>query len=505
MREIEIKNEDRLLQIINKIITADSSEIKIKIPEESILFKNNLNLKIFQKVIDHSGKIAKIETDSERGKNLISLLRSGSQDDADFSKYQESIKETLVLDDKPEVFNSKKFEFPKINLPKLNFSNLKMLPVFALGIIVVFGLAYYFLIYKMSVNLEILVNSERFVKSFEIKLSSLKNTDLENKILRAESVSTVYQATKEIPTTGKVDGGKKAEGEVKLLNKTEKIIKLSKNTKITYKDSGKEYVYLILENIDVPARTITSTSPETFISGEKTVDAEANSFGSSYNIQAGKTLSVSGYSNSELSAVVSSSFEGGLKSTVNAVSAGDLDEVSRVSLDDFKSKFVFVTSPNKIILKNSESFSISNQKLTAELTQPADKLGVTQDIIVSYMVYDYDQALSFVRSSIKSLIPAGYELYGKDLQIELNSLGSISGISYDNKEANVQLTIRSYKIPTLDSDEISKKLAGKKVSEVSSYLDELGVNYNIESSSGLLNLFGFPKDSSKINVTVTKQ
>ena len=121
------------------------------------------------------------------------------------------------------------------------------------------------------------------------------------------------------------------------------------------------------------------------------------------------------------------------------------------------------------------------------------------------MVYDYEQVLAFVKSSIKSLIPEGYELYGKDLQIELNFLGSSSGAVFDNKEANVQLTVKSYKIPIFSASEIKKSLAGKKVSEASNVLEELDVSYNIESNSGLLNFLGFPSNPEKINVTITKQ
>jgi len=507
MRELEIKKSDRLLNIINKIITAEAGELKITIAEDSILFKNILNLKIFQRVIDNSNVITKIETDSLVGKNMLNQVRNSDQDEADFSKYQESLKEEApeerILETKKE---SKSFEFPKFSLPSFSLSNLKMLPIILVAILLVGSLGYYFLVYKFTANVEILVSAERFVKSFEIKVSSLNNTDVASKILKGEGLSTVYQATKEISTTGKIDGGKKAEGEIKFLNKTDKIIKLASNTKLTFKDSGKEYNFILTEDVDVPTRSLTSTAPETFVSGEKTGNAQATAFGSSYNIGAGKNLTINGYNpTTELSAIVSSSFEGGVKNSLNAVSNDDLKEVSSQSLDDFKSKFVFNSIPGKVVLANSQSFIITSEKFSNKLSEPTDKISVTQDINVSYMIYDYDQALAFVKASMKSLIPDGYELYGKDLQIELSSLGSAQGQNINNKESTAQLTIKSYKIPVLDEAKIKSNLAGKKLSEVTTYLDSIKVNYNIESSSGLLNLLGFPKDLNKINVTVTKQ
>jgi hypothetical protein len=505
MNELRVEKNHRLIYVINKILTSNYEELVVKIPSDSVLFNTGLNIKIIQRVINSSGKKVRIETDSEFGNKLISEVTS-SNDEADFSRYQESLKE----DNQEKILSSPLSQKEgsmdsKFSLSRIDFSRLKFIPVFIIGFLLVFGIGYYFLVYKMTVDVEVLVSAERFVKSFEVKLSSQRNTDIEGKIIRGETISTVYQASKEIPTTGKTEGGKLALGEIKFLNKTDKIIKLDKNTKLTYKDSGKEFRFILDDSIEVPARELISTAPETFVSGEKVAKASAESFGSSYNVPAGKSISMGGFSSSEISAVVSSSFEGGVKNTLNAVAPADLIEVSKQSLDEFKSTFVFSSTSSKIVLKNSESFSIASQKFSSELTEAADKLSVTQDIVVSYMVYDYEQVLAFVKSSIKSLIPEGYELYGKDLQIELNFLGSSSGAVFDNKEANVQLTVKSYKIPIFNASEIKKSLAGKKVSEASNVLEELDVSYNIESNSGLLNFLGFPSNPEKINVTITKQ
>lgn len=506
MSEIVIQKEDKLLQIINKITNSESSELKIVISEDSILFKNILNLKIIQKVLDSSKKIAKFETQSELGKSMLLKLRESLNDEADFTKYEDKIREKELEFSNLEEENPKtKFEMPKFSIPKVNFGNLKLIPVFIGGFALVFGVFYYFFVYNLSANVEIIVSSERFVKSFDIKVSSLKNTDVDQKILRGESISTVFQAKKELPTTGKVEGGKKAEGEIKFLNKTDKVIKLSKNTKLTYKESGKEYIFLLDDSIEIPTRKLTSTAPETFVSGEEVGFATAENFGSSYNVPAGKNLSISGYPTSDLSGVVSSSFEGGVKNTLNAISEEDLRKVSSESFSDFKSSFVFNTTPSQQYLKNSEFFSIASQKFNGDLSTASDKISVTQDINVSYLVYDYNQALAFVKSSIKSLIPDGYELYGKDLTIELNSLGSTESSPNRGKETDAVITLKSYKIPVIDENEVKSNLSGKTISEVSKYLEDLNVNFNIESSSGLLNLLGFPKDPSKINVTITRE
>lgn len=430
---------------------------------------------------------------------MISQLWKDQKEDS-FSKFQESEAEVseVVVSEKPKL---------KMNLPKLNFlKENTTLPIILGLLVVVVGGGYLIISSKLTANVDIKVGAERFVKSFEVKLSTTSNTDIEKKILRVNSTSRTFSASKEIDATGKLDSGSKAAGEVKLQNKTDKKITLKSGTKLTLDDDKTELVYVLTEEADVPARTLTSSSPQTYTNGEVVAKAEASNYGSSYNISAGKTLVVSGQSSSTLTALVSSSFEGGIKKSSASITADDLKNASSGSLGEFKSNYKSESSGDKVALKNSEVFTISKETFSGKLSDPADKLKVTQDIIVTTLSYDQNEALNFVKGSIKSLIPEGFELYGKDLQIEFSILGNSDKTVLNSQEADSQLTVRSYKIPVFDANKIKKDLTGKTFDEVETYLTKLDnvINYNIELNYSIPFVKSLPKDTSRINVTISR-
>jgi hypothetical protein len=499
MKEFKIEAKDSLIKIINTIILSNSKEIKLNIDANSILFRTILNLRILLKITKQAGIVLKLETTSSKGQTMISQLWKDQKEDS-FSKFQESMEivpEQKIID-KPKI---------KMNLPKFNFLKENSFLPITLGTLIVLFVGGYFLISsRLTANIDIKVGAERFVKSFEVKLSTISNTDIEKKILRITSSSKTFTASKEIETTGKLDAGSKAAGEIKLQNKTDKEIVLKAGTKLTLDDSKEELVYQLLEKTEVPARTMTSSSPQTYVSGEIVAKAEASNYGSSYNISAGKDLVVSGQSSSSLSAIVSSSFEGGIKKSSASVTDTDLKNVSTGSLDDFKSSYKSESSSDRVALKNSEVYTISKETFSGKLSDPQDKLKVTQEITVTSLAYDQNEALNFVKGSIKSLIPDGFELYGKDLQVEFSVLGNTDKTILNSREADSQLTVRSYKIPVFDSNIIKKDLAGKTFDEVEAYLTKLDnvINYNIELNYNIPFVSSLPKDISKINVTISR-
>lgn len=506
MKEIKILENDNVLSIINNILTSDTKELKLIIDEKSILFSNFLNLKVISKIIKQAGIVVKYETSSEKGNELISRLKKEESEDLNFSRYKDEFKEEKLSEEVKVIENKKPiFDFDKIKNMNFDFKKLTIIPVVLITFVGVGLVAYFLFMANSKAKIELVVDSERFVKSLEVKLSSEKNTDIPNKVLRVSSITKNYSFSKEIDTTGKLDAGEKAKGEVKILNASQDSIKLKSGTKLVYETKDKKlFNYLTTKEVTVPGSSKVSTAPDASIaSGVLIVEAVAESFGSSYNLKAGESLSVTGYSK-ELSSVVTSSFEGGNKKTVQSVSADDLKNISQLALSDFKDTFKAEVADSKTYLKNSEIFSIASQAYNAKLSDPVAKLKVSQEITVSYFNFDKEEANSFVKGSIKDLLTSGYELYGKDLDIEINVLGNTDKTVLTSKEADAQLTVRSYKIPVLDENKIKKDISGKSLSDVSKYFDNLNITYNIEVNPLFQLLNTFPKDVSKIEITITR-
>lgn len=513
MKEIILDKNDTLLSCLNKVLTVSEEELKIVIPEDSILFRQKNNLKLFLKNIRNSGKLFKIETNSTIGKEFLKDLHSEEDQTPVFHEFIDEAKEEEIVETNEnrrfELKDKKgfKFDFSKITfkIPSIFNKKLQFLSLGVLGLIILGFGGYFFLISSNKATVILKVSSERFVKSFEVKLSSISNTDIGNKTLKVSKMSQNYETSKDIPTTGKIDGGTKASGEIRFSNSTDKDISLSSDKKLIFKDSGnKELVYFLTKSVSVPKRTLTSTNPDTYVSGEVVSEARAADFGSSYNISAGKNLSIDSYETSELKGVVSSSFDGGLKTSLNAVSETDMKNLSNLAIEDLKQNTQNLNQVGNVFLRNTQLYNITEEKFSHKLTEPTDILKLTQKVNLSYLQYSEQDAKNFVQALVSGLVPEGYELYGKDLQIEIGVLSLVNALGSPNDEANGQLTIRSYKIPVIDSKLVAENLAGKNVSEAKEYLDSLGIYYDIESNS-LINIFGFPSDISKINVSIENE
>ena len=512
MKEVVIEKNNTLLSCLNKVLSVSDEELKIVIPEDSILFKQKNNLKIILKVVRNSGKLFKIETTSTIGKEFLKELNAEEDESPvfhDFVEKNEVLESTEEIEAPQHEKTKTKFNinFDFFNLKDLGKNSNKIYitgGILLLVVILGFG-GFYFINVRNQPNVILKISAERFVKSFEVKLSSVSNTDIQNKVLRVSKMSQNYETSKEIPTTGKVDGGTKASGEIRFSNSTDKDISLSTDKKLVFKDSDKkELIFYLTKNITVPKRTLTSTNPDTYVNGEVVGEARASDFGSSYNISQGKNLSVESYESSELKAFVFYSFDDGLKTSLPAVSEEDLKNVSNLAMEDLKQNTQNLNQVGNVFLRNTQIYTVTEQKFSHKLTEPTDILKLTQNVNLSYLQYNEQDAKNFVQALVSGLVPEGYELYGKDLQIEIGVLSLNSALGSPNDEATGQLTIRSYKMPVIDSNSIANNLSGKTVTQAKEYLDSLGIYYDIESNS-LINILGFPKDVSKINVSVENQ
>lgn len=509
MREILFEKDFTLLKCLNLVLSSQDEEVIIKISEGSILLNQKNNLRVLINSLKSAGKVFKIETESTKGKEFLKSIFNEDSGDSFLEEFRETEEKQFSSVSPEKSFKSELFsKSSKLNLDflKIVFSNKKfVLPVVIVFLIMGISLGgYVFLKSENKVNLVLTVGSERFVKSFEVKLSSISNTDVSNKILRVSKVSQTTKTEKEAPTTGKIETGKKAEGEVKFSNSTDQDIVLDKGKEITYKDGNKDLIFLIQEGVSVPKRVLISTNPETYVSGEVSVASRASSFGSSYNISAGKNLSVKGYGSEKLKATVSSSFDGGVKSSVNAVSFDDMKKLSGDAFNEFRNDTQNPNQPGSVFLRNSQIYALLSEKFSPGLTEPADVLKITQEINLSYLQYSESEARNFAKAVVKDLVPEGYELYGEDLQVEIGILNLVSVAGSLNDEANAQLTIRSYKIPVINLEEIKNNLKSKSITQAKDYLDKLGLVYNIETNS-LINVFGFPESPEKINVSVKNE
>ena len=192
MNKITVEINDSLLFVLNKIISDKSDQLTLDIHPKSILFKNFINLKVLHKLCIHSGKEVVFETSSKEGKEMILKLNKSDEHFTDFIENDLKLPEEDFDDiniQKPET-NRKEFKFPDFKFVDLR--KLYFVPAVLIFILVGLGFGFLVLQNNSNVKVNISVGSERFVKTFDLKLSSVLNTDIDKKIFRVGSYSNKF-------------------------------------------------------------------------------------------------------------------------------------------------------------------------------------------------------------------------------------------------------------------------------------------------------------------------
>ena len=222
MIKLELQQTDNVLTTINKIKSIRDLNIEVTIPRESILFENSLNLKLIQQQADKMEKSIEFVTEDEIGNVLIDSLSGKSIDytPEEFmqSQYQEAPKEKKSL---PKV------KLPKIKIPKF-IAAKKGLVIFPIIFLTLIGSFIYYGYTAPKAKAVITVGSQPFPRSITIKIKADSSTEIQEKIVRGDTISITLEETLEKETTGTKIVGEKAQGEITIYNRTLSKIKLKK-------------------------------------------------------------------------------------------------------------------------------------------------------------------------------------------------------------------------------------------------------------------------------------
>lgn len=515
MNSLEINNKMTLVEIINSVIELGSSRATLNIEEGSVLFENKINLNILVKIAKDRNISLELLTSDSLGKKMVRdvTMENDESEELNIDRYLDQEVAELHISKttfKPEVSNKKmpSIELPKFSIPSFDFSFLKgnkFLPIFlGFWIVVLFG-SFFYLNSTLKADVEIFVQAERFVKSLEVRLSTTKSTDVDNKVFKGEAYIQTITIIEEVETTGKIDSGKKATGQVTLTNKTDSEIVLKKGAKIEYKSGSKDLVYLTTSEYTIGARKVESTSPNVYVNTTKVIDVEAFDFGSGFNLDLSKEVLLDGKSSDLVSGLVTKAISGGSKSDIKAVSSDDIKKVYEVALSRTRDSFKPFEEPGKVFLKGSEQFTVSKAEYTGKAGDALDKLKLTLTVDVRGLKYDKKDAENFVKASMKSILPKGFEVYGKDLEVEINLLGKTNSSTLTVDEGDVQVTVKTYKIPVLDTNEIKSMLLGKKFSDAEEVIKNIPniISYNILFNYPLFT--SIPSNPERVNVTISKK
>lgn len=529
MINITLDIHEDITVAIEKIKLAAGTEVQLEIPEGSVLFENVLNLKILKKSAEDFGKTLQFKTTDEAGQNLIASLNGTLQlGVASEFMAKEVSAESVVgqVSSHGKGLPKPKFKKPKIALslsflkflnPSSVKSNLKKLvPVILL--LGASGVFVYLIVWKVpKAQVKIVVNSQPLIKSLPIKVIEGFDTDVEERILKGYVVGTTLIDSLSRETTGEKLVGEKAKGEVKIYNKTTVDKKFTKGTMIIYDDGDKEYIYVLDDDVTVPARVDEEPDPADpdaipiSIWGDRKVEIVANDIGESYNLDKGKSLKFENHDKSNFSVTVSEKVVGGSSKTVKIVTEEDKKAVADNLFEKISERveeaLIGELSGSQEMIYGSESVTLTSQEFSVEVGDEIDEVEVTQTVKAEVLAYSSKDLDPLLDELLKDFVPEGFELSTDEREVNVEILGNTDDSVLSTGIADLQVTLKSHVISIIDEDEIKEKLAGKSLSRAERILGSIRnvKTYEVEISPNIPFFQRLPSSVENIDLNVERK
>src|SRR3990167_5176262 len=310
---IYIDVEDEITSIIDKVEAADAKLAALVLPKKSSALQSIVNMRLLKRGADDAGKKIVLITNDQKilplagaasvyvAKNLQSkpyipaspVPVRGQTAVADEAESTDATKDPLK---KPTVKDK------KLKIPNFDKFRLRLVLIIAgiIGLIV-----FLFLATKVLPKAAITIQTTSTPVSANFDLTtadSAKAVDSEKSIVPAVLKTSDQTSTQQVPATGQQNKGEKASGPVTLKNCGTSVVTVPAGTAVS--TGGLVYITQAAKSLGALPAPCPSTGANT-----ADVDVVAQTPGAKYNVGAGQTFAVSGYSN--VSASNAAAFSGG--------------------------------------------------------------------------------------------------------------------------------------------------------------------------------------------------
>ncbi|HYM65511.1 MAG TPA: baseplate J/gp47 family protein [Candidatus Sulfotelmatobacter sp.] len=387
----------------------------------------------------------------------------------------------------------KKVKFNKDFVSKI-LANKLYLGIFGVILVLILG----FLIisaFSSKALVSIFLDSKSEEKTSQIVFSPNNPTDIKNSVISVESVSVDEQGSTTTPATGKKDVGNPSKGSVTVFNSSDSTITLSKGTTIK-SSNGLSFT---LDS----AVTISSSSGDIFSGttpGTANVNVTASDIGQEGNLPSGTKFSISG--NSSVAAKNDNAFSGGTKKSVTVVSKDDLQKLldtlpknlEQKARDDLKNK----VGSDKSVLADFVDETVGNKSFDKKEDDQANQVTLKATVTFDSVSYKNDDMFSFASS-----------LFDQNQNILDKNNFSVSAkniITDKNGDVNADLTIKAKIFPKIDTDSLSKQIAGQPLTKAKNMLSNIDLVKSVDITlSPNIPLFpkNVPSDVKKIQFKIT--
>lgn len=525
MENILLEIHEDVVSVIDKIKAVKDKDIRVDIPEGSVLFENSLNLRLIKKEAENLNKSIIFQTEDPEGLVILDIIDEGGTETAspfgageDFVSREVSISD-VVGEKKSKKGSSgffKSLSLPKFSfkLPEFSFDSLSFLPLL-IALFVILGVGFgayrvYWKVLKAEVNVS--VESQPLVESIQIKVGTSLEDDLDKKTMQGRAFAASTTKTKTTKTTGTKTVGEKAEGEIEIINKTTSDKSFDSGERLYY-ESDDDMVYLLKESVTVSAAEPQDPSDpaSVLVPGTKKVDVVAFDNGSSYNLESNKILEFEDYPVTDYVAKVSEDIDGGYLETISIVNQEDLDLLSQSLLTEIteggEDRVKNLVEEGYIYIENSQSSSKTKEEFSHSVGDEADEVSVTQSVIFKGLAYEKDKLEDLLEPRLEESVPDGFELSSEDLEINSQPLGNTNETVLTTEEADLQVTVKSHVLPEIKEDEIKDKLVGVSIPRAREVLDEIQniVTYSLNLSFKVPLINRMPNNPDNISIIIERE
>ncbi len=505
-KNIKINSNQNLGKILADIEASSEQDIVLEIASEDMDEELISNIKRFASKVQKTVNVK--NTDNF---NKVGFVTGGDITNTDIQAKPIAVKTA------PKI----KFKKPKIKMDmfsKFNgiFSGGKTgLLVFPAIFLIVVGLFFYLLFYVFhNAEIDLTVEPKVFTASEDVTIS-----DSSSSAVKATSVTKTITDTIEGAPTGEKETGEKANGTIKIYNKTDKDKEVKAGTTVTIKTKEASLTFTTDEKVVISAKTTqditdNGTTKKADVFGESEVDITATTFGTNYNLNSkdikSDDIKVAGLDSTDISAELSSSTKGGSSKKVTAVLQKDIDQLT----DDLKKRITKkVTdvlknevSNNNELLEGAVNVNFNAPTVNAKVNDEIDNIKITLSATADALTYNKEELKTYLVEKVSKNLPNEYESSKENFDI----FASVKDKTTDPKTfkvTNMQLSVKVQNkiVQKLDTEKIKSDLVGLSNQEAYDYLSKIDniKDLKIKQSPNLPQLLkNMPKSKNNIKINV---
>lgn len=368
--------------------------------------------------------------------------------------------------------------FKKNKFPKLNFNFLWI-------ILIILPFVFFIPFFFIKSQITLFMTPYEFNKSVPVTLkTNASPDDFSQSIIPVQKESFEVEAKAIIQTTGQKTIGEKAKGEIIVYNKVDKVQNIPKGSIIT-DSTGKKFE--LTTAISIAASSSNLDQGVITLGQTKTVII-ALDIGSEFNIASDSQLKFKDYPDTSLIAKTTSTFSGGSRQQIRAVSQEDKTAIQS-KIDEEISKNIETKVTQTLgsvsgIIKETIQSKKNNLELSREIGEAADELTGTVNASVTVFVLPPEtknQLLSHFLSSEADFNNAEFNPNDFTVSFKINKT--------ETSQATGTLTIFGKSLPKIDIPKIQKSLTAKTIKQGNEVIKKMiprAYNFHISTSFPLL-------------------